>query len=118
MGEPQTTDGGRQFPGYQLRPVTAYCGCVADLLLRLVQWGCLALQLWAAIDCLTRGTQKFVVAEKLTKPAWAAITIGAAFITFFFGALNILGIAGLIASIVYLVDVRPAIKEISGGSRW
>lgn len=91
---------------------------MSDLLLRFVQWGCLALQLWAAIDCMTRGTQKFVVAEKLSKPAWGAITIGATLITFFFGALNVLGIAGLIASIVYLVDVRPAIKEISGGSRW
>lgn len=91
---------------------------MSELLLRLVQWGCIALQLWAAVDCLSRGTQKFVVAGKLTKPAWGAITIGAALITFFFGVLNILGIAGLIASIVYLVDVRPAIREISGGSRW
>lgn len=91
---------------------------MSDLLLRLVQWGCLALQLWAAIDCITRGTQKFVVAEKLTKPAWLAITLGATLVTFFFGVLNILGIAGLIASIVYLVDVRPALREISGGSRW
>ena len=84
----------------------------------IVQFGCLALQLWAVIDCATHGKQTFVVAEKLNKPAWLAITIIGALVTFYFGVLSI-GIAGLIASIVYLVDVRPAVREVQGGgNRW
>lgn len=83
----------------------------------IVQVGCLALQAWALVDCITRGTRTFVSAQKLTKPAWLAITAIAGVLTFYFGVISILGIAGLVGSIVYLVDVRPAVREVSGG-RW
>lgn len=85
--------------------------------LLIVQVGCLALQAWALIDCITRRGQTFVSAQKLSKPAWLAITAIAGLLTFYFGVISILGIAGLVGSIVYLVDVRPAVREISGG-RW
>lgn len=89
------------------------------LLLLAIQFGCLGLQLWAVLDCVTRGTKTFVVAEKLTKPVWLAITLVAAALTFWLGVISFIGVAGIIASIVYLVDVRPAVKEIAGGgSRW
>lgn len=89
------------------------------LLLLAVQFGCLALQVWAVIDCATRRGQAFVVAEKLTKPAWLAITVVAAALVGYLGVISFIGIAGIIASIVYLVDVRPAVKEITNGeSRW
>jgi pseudouridine-5'-phosphate glycosidase len=92
---------------------------VEHLLLLAVQFGCLALQLWAVIDCVTRRSQTFVVAEKLTKPAWLAITIVAAALVGYLGVISFIGVAGIVASIVYLVDVRPAVKEITNGeSRW
>lgn len=90
-------------------------------LLLLVQYACLALQLWALVDCATRKTPAFVAAGKLNKPAWLAITAIAAAIVFFFGVLSFFGIAGLVGSIVYLVDVRPAVRQIQsggGGGGW
>lgn len=85
----------------------------------LVQFGCLGLQLWAAVDCVARRSQAFVIAEKLTKPAWVAISIVAALATLYLGVISFIGVAGIIASIVYLVDVRPAVREIANGeSRW
>ncbi len=96
-------------------------GNLSGSLLAVVQYACLGLQLWALIDCATRKTPSFVAAGKLNKPAWLAITTVAALIVFLFGVLSFFGIAGLIGSIVYLVDVRPAVREIQSGGgpgRW
>ncbi|MGI8696982.1 MAG: DUF2516 family protein [Mycobacteriales bacterium] len=90
----------------------------ANLLLAIVYFGCLALVVWAVIDCITRPTAAFPVAGKLTKPAWLAITLIGGVVLYLFGVLS-LGLAGVIAAIVYLVDVRPAVRAIqNGGSRW
>jgi hypothetical protein len=90
---------------------------LSGTLLTVVQVACLALQLWAMIDCVTRRSAAFPAAGKLTKPAWLIITGLAAFLTYLLGPIGIFGIAGMVASIVYLVDVRPAIREITGGGR-
>ena len=51
--------------------------------------------------------------------AWLAITAIALVVGLLFGPLGILGLAGIVASIVYLVDVRPAVRQIQGGGdRW
>ena len=41
-------------------------------------WGLFALRLWAVIDCASRRAAAFPAVDKLTKPAWLAITIAAA----------------------------------------
>ncbi len=85
----------------------------------LLELACLVVGIWALIDCALRGTAAFPAAGKLTKPAWLAITAGAALVQYLFAALSIFGIAALVASIVYLVDVRPAVRQIhGGGGRW
>ena len=86
-------------------------------LLEIIQIGCLAVELWAFLDCLIRPTEAFRAAEKLTKPGWLVITGLAALVTFFAGTIGFLGIAAIIAALVYLVDVRPAVREITGGRR-
>ena len=88
-------------------------------LLYVVQLFCLAIAIWALVDCVIRNNQAFPAAGKLTKPAWLAITAIAAVVVAFGGFFSFLGIAAVIASIVYLVDVRPAVREITnGGNRW
>ncbi len=94
----------------------------AEFWLLTVVWiGTLALQLWAVADCATRRSDAFTAAGKLSKPAWMGITVLAALLT---GVLRIgpnglvLVLIGIIASLVYLTDVRPAVREISGPSRW
>ncbi len=84
----------------------------------IIELASLAVSLWALIDCAIRPRAAFPAAGKLTKPAWLAITGGAAFLQYFVAAIGVLGIAALVASIVYLVDVRPAVKEVQGGGRW
>ena len=88
-------------------------------LLTILSLAVLVLQGWALIDCVTRPANAFPAAGKLTKPAWLAITAIALVVGMLFGPLGILGLAGIVGSIVYMVDVRPAIREIQGGgNRW
>ena len=91
----------------------------ANALLAILNIGLLVITAWAAIDAATRPAAAFVAAGKLTKPAWVAITVLALVTSMYFGIFGMLGLAGIIASIVYLVDVRPAVREVQGGgSRW
>lgn len=87
-------------------------------LLWLVKTACLVAAVWALIDCAVRPTQTFVAAGKLTKPAWLAITAGAAVLILLFPPLHVLSLAAIVASIVYLVDVRPAVRGVQGPGRW
>jgi hypothetical protein len=87
-------------------------------LIGLLELACLAVAVWALVDCAIRAQAAFPAAGKLTKPAWLAITGGAMLVQYLFAALGIFGIAAIVASIVYLVDVRPAVKEVRGGGRW
>jgi hypothetical protein len=84
----------------------------------VIHYAALALGAWALIDCVTRPTGAFPAASKLTKPAWLAITAVGTFVLFRFDVLGFLGIIAIVAVIVYLVDVRPAVREVSGGGRW
>lgn len=77
--------------------------------------GTLILQVWAAVDAIIRPTPAFVAAGKLTKPAWLVLTLGSLVVGVFFQLLSVFGIAALVASIVYLVDVRPAVREVRRG---
>ena len=90
-----------------------------NALLSLLSLAILVLQAWALIDCVIRPTKAFEAAGKLSKPAWLAITAGALVVVLLFRPLSIFGLAGIVASIVYMVDVRPAVREIQGGGpRW
>jgi hypothetical protein len=71
--------------------------------------------LFAFVDALIRKPTAYVAAGKLTKPAWAAITGVAALALFLFGIRSFWSIPAIVAALVYLVDVRPAVRGISGG---
>jgi predicted membrane metal-binding protein len=90
-----------------------------NALLSLLSLAILVLQGWALIDCVTRPAKAFEAAGKLSKPAWLAITAVALVLVFLFGVLSIFGLAAVVASIVYMVDVRPAVRAVQGGeTRW
>lgn len=71
--------------------------------------------LFAFVDSLIRPPTAYVAAGKLTKPAWAAITGVAALALFLFGVQSFWSIPAIVAALVYLVDVRPAVRGMSGG---
>ncbi len=85
-------------------------------------WSLAVLRVWAMVDCAIRKTSSFPAVDKLTKPAWLAITAASGLlgtlISYDYGPLNLISLVSLIASLVYLCDVRPAVREVSGGSRW
>jgi hypothetical protein len=91
---------------------------LGDMLIKTLTIGTLILQIWALVDAAIRPTPSYVAAGKLTKPAWLALTGASAFVGLLFPLLSMFRLAGLVASIVYLVDVRPAVRERQGGSRW
>ncbi|WP_091223943.1 DUF2516 family protein [Geodermatophilus siccatus] len=80
----------------------------------------LGLTAWALVDALIRPAAGYVAAGKLTKPGWAAILgLAVLVIVAFQNPLSFLGLPAIIAAVVYLVDVRPAVRGVSrGGSGW
>ncbi|SDX55361.1 Protein of unknown function [Modestobacter sp. DSM 44400] len=94
-------------------------GTFDGLVMEVVRLGVLALAVWAFVDALVRPAAAFVAAGKLTKPGWLAITAIATLLLYFVGPLSFLGLPAVIAAIVYLVDVRPAIRGLRrGNSSW
>jgi hypothetical protein len=93
-------------------------GILSWSLLGLVRLACLVTAAWALIDCVIRPPQAFVAAGKLTKPAWLAITAAALLAVWLLSPLGLFVIVAMVASIVYLVDVRPAVREVQGPGRW
>lgn len=81
--------------------------------------GVLALQVWALVDCVTRKGPAFPAAGKLTKPTWVVLTaLATVLVLLLQDVTNLLSYISIIVSSVYLADVRPAVREISGPSRW
>ncbi len=81
-------------------------------------YGTLALALWAFVDALVRPASGFVATGKLTKPTWLAITGLAVLVIYFFTPMSFLGLPAIIGAIVYLVDVRPAVRGLRRGNTW
>jgi hypothetical protein len=91
----------------------------ASVLLVVFDLAVLALCAWALVDGLTQSAAAFPVAGKLTKPIWLAIVGVLGALTAVFGSFSLFGIAAATAAIVYLVDVRPAVRQIRpGGGPW
>ena len=76
--------------------------------------GALGLAVFGLIDALRVPTDAFPYAGKRTKTLWLVILGVAAAVLLVAGPLNILGLAAVVASAVYLVDVRPAVKQYRG----
>lgn len=74
-------------------------------------------QVYALVDCVRRRADAFVAAGKLTKQKWLiilAVAVAIGFIFFNGNALNFLNIIAFVAAAVYLVDVRPALRNMQG----
>lgn len=85
---------------------------IQSLILLVATLALFAIQGWAFVDALTRKPDAFVAAEKMTKNAWTIILgVALAAHLLFWHPINILNLAGAVAAIVYLVDVRPAVQS-------
>jgi hypothetical protein len=89
----------------------------------VLAWAQFALWIWALADCATRRPAAFAAAGKLTKTGWLTILALSTLFGFllarpFESGATPVSIIGLIATCcagVYLADVRPALREVSGG---
>lgn len=72
----------------------------------------LLVKLWALIDAILRPAGAFPAADKLTKAAWLWI-LGLAFVADVVLPNMLLMLAGTVAALVYLLDVRPAVASLT-----
>jgi hypothetical protein len=75
---------------------------------------------WAFIDASIRPKHAFTASGKLTKPNWlmilgVAAVVGLAGAVYGVGPTSILPVAAFVAGAVYMVDVRPKVKEFRKG---
>lgn len=87
--------------------------------------GAAVLGVFALVDAGSRRPDAFAAADKQTKGTWSGITAACAVVTVLgllglgvFGALTLLWLAAVIGELVYLLDVRPKLREVQRGSRW
>ena len=72
----------------------------------LIYFVTLGMTIWALIDAGTRSSAAFVAAEKQTKQFWVIVLIVAALAAY----IRLFTFIAIIASLVYLLDVRPAVR--------
>ncbi|NIH82921.1 MULTISPECIES: DUF2516 family protein [Amycolatopsis] len=95
---------------------------IAFWILQVISWAGTAVGVGAFIHALVQRADAYQAADRKTKPIWLAIT-GAGTIAMglfqFVGAGSFFWLAGLVAVLVYLVDVRPRLIEVQrGGKNW
>jgi hypothetical protein len=90
-----------------------------DDVLLVVRWTLviitLALEGFAFLNCLVQRPDSFAAIGTLPKGAWLAITAGSVLVTLLLGPVSILGIVAVVAAAIYLLDVRPALREATDG---
>ena len=93
---------------------------VSFFLSEAVRWSWIAAQavsivmgIWALVDSLLRPTQYYVAAGKNTKRFWTVVNAVGTVVVGVLGAASMLGLLGVVASAVYLVDVRPALQALA-----
>ncbi|MCP9622503.1 MULTISPECIES: DUF2516 family protein [Nocardia] len=86
----------------------------------LLLWlGALGMTLFALIHAVRQRPDAFTAVDKLSKPAWVGILCGALlFVLLAQGGVGLLMIIAVVASGVYLADVRPKVDEVQRGPRW
>ncbi len=80
--------------------------------------GIILFKAFAFIDAATRREDAYRAADKKSKPFWLILLGIALGLDLIFGAnftTSFLTLGGLVAAIVYVVDVRPAIKALTDG---
>jgi TM2 domain-containing membrane protein YozV len=87
----------------------------------VLNWAAVPVGLFAFIHAGLQKGEAFTAANKRTKPFWMAVTGGstlACALFHFYDYTLMFWIAGLVAILVYIVDVKPKVVEVQRGSQW
>jgi hypothetical protein len=76
----------------------------------------LGTEVFALIDAIRHPSAAYPAADKRTKPLWVGVLAVSAAVGFVMlnSVLSLPGIAAFVAAAVYLADVRPALRQITG----
>ena len=69
----------------------------------------------ALVHCLTQRGDGFTAIGTLPKGAWVAILAVCIVLTLLLGSTGIFGLIGIAAALIYLLDVRTGLKDLSDG---
>lgn len=76
----------------------------------------------AFFHCVTQRADAFAAINTLSKGLWLALLGGSillSLLTSFNPAASFIGAIGLIAALVYLLDIRPALRDaVNGAGPW
>jgi hypothetical protein len=111
--------------------IATYSGRVDNLLFHLDSYilygiGLVAIVVggYAFVHALMQRADAFTAADKLTKPAWLGITGASELVLVVFrdgpgSSGTLFWLAAVVAVLVYIVDVKPAVVGVQGGGqRW
>jgi len=98
--------------------MTAFTGFQSTLVL-ILGLAALACELFALVDALRHRPDAYAAAGKRTKNFWSILLLVAVIlgVVTLFNVLNLFGLVGFVAAAVYLTDVRPALRQVSGRGR-
>ncbi|WP_297546414.1 DUF2516 family protein [Amycolatopsis sp.] len=95
---------------------------IAGLVELIIQYAGALTGLFAFVHSALQKRDAYSAADRKTKPIWVAITGGSTLamgLFPFYSAGYLFWMAGLVASLVYIVDVRPKLNEVQrGGRNW
>ena len=84
-----------------------------DLILAVLSLAMFVAQAFAFVDAATQRADAYVAADKLNKKAWLIILgLGVAAHMLIWHPINLFNLVGIVAALVYIVDVRPAIRSL------
>lgn len=102
-----------------MNAVTAvqFAGPIVQWVKLLILIFAVVIEVTAFVHCLLQRPDAFRAVGSLSKGLWLALTGGSVFLSLLVvrSPTGIIGLIGIIAAAVYLLDVRPAIRNLSGG---
>jgi len=97
-----------------------FYAAVADYVTLAILIVFLVIEVVAFVNCLTQRADAFSVVGSLSKNAWVAILGGSLLLTlictFTSPGISIFALAGITATAIYMLDVRPALRDAASGS--
>nr|WP_281361302.1 DUF2516 family protein [Actinopolyspora biskrensis] len=93
---------------------------LAQVIVTVLWMAGIPLGVYAFVHAAMQRADAFTAADKMSKPVWLGITGAGALILILMrgGPMTIFWIAGVVAALVYIVDVRPRVLEVQKGSSW